>query len=82
MRNLRMKEKLEAKKAIDVRTIGTVIAPGKFEIIEFQDDMDYCDGGEEQWIWSIGKELATGKIIASTASDLYRNPKYECLFLR
>ena len=77
-----MKEKLEAKKAIDVRAVGVAIAPGRFEIIEFEDDMDYFDGVNEEWIWSIGKELATGKIIASTASDLYLNPKYECLFLR
>lgn len=81
LRNRSMAEKLKAGEAIDVskhRIMGT----GRYVLPEFVEDVDYCDAEEEAWIWSIGRELATGQIIASRQPDLYQNQLFECLFLR
>jgi hypothetical protein len=80
MANLRMAEKLTAGEAIDVsrhrQEDGTYLLP------DFVEDTDYCDAATERWIWSIGREAATGAIRASTSTQYYQNPAYECLFLR
>jgi hypothetical protein len=69
--------------AYDVRTIGTDIGDGKYELRGFDDSgVEYFDSLLDRGIWSIGLEHGTGKIIASHESDLYMNPDYECLWLR
>jgi hypothetical protein len=82
MRNLRMQEKLDANECIDVRTIGREIAPGLYLLREFTEGVDYADAQTEAWIWSIGRNHATGEIHATTSSKFYLNPEYECLWLR
>lgn len=82
MNNKAMERALQEGEALDVRKAGTEINPGKFELKIFVEDVDYCDALTETWIWSIGREYTTGKIIASYGVDLYQNDLYECLFLR
>lgn len=80
MPNLAMRQKLERGECID---ISRCERDGKFYIItNFKDDVDYCDAAHELWIWSIGRRKSDGVVHASTGSDLYQNPAYECLWLR
>lgn len=55
---------------------------GLYQLDEFVEDKDYADVVTEEWIWSIGRELETGRIFASTDTRFYGNPRFECLFLR
>jgi hypothetical protein len=83
MINRRMAEKLQAGEAIDVEKIGhPTDDPAVFELSNYQDDVDYCIGSREQWIWTIGREIATGRILAATDARFYEDPAYECLWLR
>lgn len=80
--NLRMKELLKDREALDVSAFlqpdGDYHLPKGF----FQEDIDYCDAKREAWIWSIGKDLKTGEVVAATSAKFYMNPAYECLWLR
>lgn len=60
---------------------GNVVGAKVRRLREFVDGRDYCIGGSEDWIWSIGRR-ADGAIFASTDSRFYQNPRFECLFLR
>lgn len=82
MNNVVMEQRLRDGEALDVRKIGKEIAPGKFELESFVDDVDYCDAQTETWIWSIGKHRETGIIIASYGTEYYQNDQYQCLWLR
>ncbi len=55
---------------------------GDYIIENFVDGSDYCDKNEELWIWSIGKSISDGKILASTTAKFYKNSEYECIWLR
>jgi hypothetical protein len=81
MRNRRMAEKLEQGDAIDVSGCERTPA-GEYILARFAEDTDYCDARTEEWIWSIGREHGTGRILASTDTRFYENPEYLCLFLR
>jgi hypothetical protein len=82
MRNQAMLRKLEKNEAADVRTVGEELAPGVFRLQAFTEGIDYCDAEKEDWIWSIGKDLRDGTILASTDARFFRNPDFDCLFLR
>lgn len=82
MSNLRMREKLDAGECIDVNTIGRSIGSGVFVLKSYVDGVDYCDAANDQWIWSIGKDLLTNEILASTDTRFYQHPQYNCLWLR
>lgn len=80
MINQRMREQLEAGRAID---LAKCPREGRYyRLAEFVENVDYCDAAQEAWIWSIGRRYSDGTILASRASDLYQNPEFECLFLR
>jgi hypothetical protein len=80
MINQAMKRKIDDGEAIDLRHCAR---QGPYYILkEFVDDVDYCDGQKEQWIWSIGRRKKDGVILASPMADLYQNPEFECLWLR
>lgn len=87
MLNKAMERKLRNKEAIDVSGCSQAIL-GKSRHVHYfmpsyTEGMDYCDAKTERWIWSIGRRLVDGQIIASTTVDLYGNPEfYECLWLR
>lgn len=81
MLNLRMKEMVESKEAIDVSSCGRT-PEGHYVLTSFVEDVDYCDAKLERWIWSIGRNRTTGQILASTSSEFYEHPDFECLFLR
>jgi hypothetical protein len=69
--------------AYDVRTIGTDIGGGHYELRGFDDSgVEYFDSLLDKGIWSIGFETKTGRIIASLGSEMYCNPDYTCLWLR
>lgn len=82
MRNLRMAEGLESGDILDVSPYrqedGTYVLPETF----YHEGKDYCDAKTETWIWSIGKRIADNVTVASTQSNLYQHPDYECLWLR
>jgi hypothetical protein len=82
MKNLRMQEKLKAGECIDVNTIGRVDSPGVFVLSRYVGGVDYCNAANEEWIWSIGKDILTGEIVAATDSRFYQHPQYACLWLR
>lgn len=81
MMNLRMKEKIEKGEAIDIGGCKRT-TDGDYILTEFINDVDYCDGTEEAWIWSIGEHIETHRIYASTSNKFYQNPAFRCLFLR
>jgi hypothetical protein len=76
-----MQEKLEKGEAIDV-SLFPKTDDGKYIMDDFKEDVDYCNAETESWIWSIGIEFSTGRILASHSADLYQNDKFECLWLR
>jgi hypothetical protein len=78
-----MQEKLAKGEAIDVSPCKRT-PEGHYILSEFDENenMDYCDAKAEYWIWSIGKNYATGEILASTNNNFYQNNEYKCLFLR
>ncbi len=78
-----MQQKLTNGEAIDVSTCKRT-PEGYYILTEFDEhgDMDYCDAKNEFWIWSIGRNYATGEILASTNNNFYQNTEYKCLFLR
>jgi hypothetical protein len=82
--NVTMQRKLASGECLSVRAIGEPIAdrPGYYRLREFIDDKDYCDPEYEIWMWSIGRNLKTGEIIAAYNGSLYLNEEYECLWLR
>jgi hypothetical protein len=82
MKNLRMREKLDLGECLDVNKIGHSIGAGLFVLDTYQDGVDYCDAASDAWIWSIGKHVTTGVIMAAIDSRFYQNPQYECLWLR
>jgi hypothetical protein len=81
MLNLRMREKLNDGRVIDI-SVCKRTPEGYYILTEFVEDVDYCDAKNEYWIWSIGKNYATGEILASTNNNFYQNNEYKCLFLR
>jgi hypothetical protein len=80
MRNNAMRQKLTAHEAIDVSDFPK--KEGVYVLPHFTEGKDYCDAQTEQWIWSIGRNLKDGTILASTDSRFYQNPEFECLWLR
>lgn len=86
MLNKAMERMLESGECLDVEKVGWAMPnwPGHWILPGFKDDedVDYCVGSTEQWIWSIGREDESGQIVASVEPDLYQNPYYECLWLR
>lgn len=83
MLNKRMEEKLSDGRAIDISTCKCT-PEGYYILSKFDEDedVDYCDAKNEWWIWSIGRNYATGEILASTNNIFYQNNEYKCLFLR
>jgi len=82
--NLAMARKLESGEALDVLAIGMLLPDhdGVYKLRTYIDDKDYCDAHLEAWIWSIGRSLLTGEILAATDARYYQNPDFECLWLR
>lgn len=84
-RNRRMCERLNAGECKDVTPFGHVVGGvGIYTLPHgfFEEGKDYCDAQTEMWIWSIGRNYADGRIVASTDNRFYQNPDWECLWLR
>jgi len=78
-----MRDQLERGECVDVSRCrveqdGSYIIPPDV----WQEGIDYCNAQTEEWIWSIGREHATGIIRAAQDSRFYQNPDYDCLWLR
>ncbi len=95
MLNKAMERKLKARECLDVKKEGALRKPEElpkswhhgdggnvYELLRFVEGVDYCDGELELWIWSIGRETATGRIYASTDTRFYQADGFDCLFLR
>ena len=55
---------------------------GSYLLQKYVDGVDYCDRETEEWIWSIGRSAADGRVLAGTDSRYYLNPNFDCLWLR
>lgn len=82
MQNLAMEQRLRTGEALSVLAEGKLVQPGLYELRRFVEDKDYCDPQHEWWIWSVGRNAFTGKIMAATDARFYNDPSWECLFLR
>jgi hypothetical protein len=82
MQNQAMENKLRAGVALSVLSEGKMVQPGLYELKRFVEDRDYCDPQREWWIWSVGRNALTGKIMAATDARFYDDPTWECLYLR
>jgi hypothetical protein len=81
--NKAMGRALASGEALDVNEEGRILLErGVWELQRFVPGSDYCDALAERWIWSIGRHLEKGTILASTGAEFYANPDFECLFLR
>lgn len=87
--NNRMRSKVDAGDAIDlygaVRHLDRHTAV--FQVDAVVEGMDYCviDPGEDahdEWIYSIGRRLADGVILAARDVRFYKRDGYECVWLR
>lgn len=81
-RNLRMREKLNKGEAVDVSVYPTYGGAFVLPAGIFKEGLDYCDAKNEKWIWSIGRRLCDGVILASYSDEFYRNNNFECIWLR
>lgn len=81
MLNLAMKRLLDRGELIDV-SVFPEFEPGVYRLNTFIEDRDYADVKKELWIWSIGRDLATGIYYASVDARFYQNPLYHCVWLR
>lgn len=82
MQNKVMERKFAEGTCLDVRTVGTYVSDGLFELPTYVDGADYADARDERWIWSIGKSDMDGRIFAATDDRFYLCPGWECIFLR
>lgn len=94
MHNKAMQRKLDAHEAIDVSKFPRtpegdyILRPrgqtraGRILTREEVENMDLCDAQTEAWIWSVGVENGTGRILASVESKFYQHPDFECIWLR
>jgi hypothetical protein len=88
LKNLRMAEKLSEGESFDIsgceRTSdGSYILTGILaEEAERAEGTDFCDAKTESWVWSIGKNIKTGQVVAALDARYYQNPEYNCLWLR
>ncbi len=81
MPNLAMKRKLESGECRDVSRCART-PDGDYVLEHFEEEVDYANAETEEWIWSIGRDRATGQILASHSTRFYQNPAYECVWLR
>jgi len=79
--NLAMLRKVRVGVAIDISNRPRDY-DGHYVLEEFVDGKDYCDLKRQLWVCTIGRRKRDRVILASTASDFYRNSDFECLFLR
>lgn len=82
MQNKSMEHALRAGQALSVLVEGRKIDDGLYELRRFVDGKDYCDPQREWWIWSVGRHVFDGRIMAATDVRFYQDPNWECLFLR
>lgn len=82
MHNKAMERELQSGECLDVLKEGIKIKRGLYKLNRFVEGVDYADSEDELWIWSIGENLKTGEIFASTTAEFYQNNEFNCLFLR
>ena len=89
LRNLAMREMLERGKAIDISACERteegdyILPPELWEAIDAPPYPDICDAAEDTWVWSVGENVDTGQIEASTSpAKHYERAGWRCLWLR
>ncbi len=85
--NRAMARKLASGEAVDLALAGVVVAgsderPTLVQLAAFFPSLDYCYAPTESWVWSIGRELHTGRVLAAFDARFYGNTDFECLWLR
>jgi hypothetical protein len=81
IKNTWMRNALRSGDAIDVRMLGVEVEPGVFRLSEFIPEVQYVDAEDEVFIYSIGKDLESGEILAAVDGRFYNNEDYECIYL-
>jgi hypothetical protein len=76
-----MAERLERGEAIDLSDCPRT-PEGHYIMADFREGADYCDAKRECWMWSIGRNVITGEIRATTSGEFYQNEEWVCLWLR
>lgn len=83
MKNRQMARKLAAGDAVSVSTFRV---PGqdiyRIPPSAWAEDVDWCDGQTEEWIWSIGRNDETREIFAAKDARYYNAEGWTCLWLR
>jgi len=79
--NQAMKRKLDAGKAIDVSGCWRT-EDGDYVLTKFVEGKDYCNMVRQEWIWSIGRRKSDGAILAAHDGRFFRNPDFDCVWLR
>ena len=82
MINKAMESKLRRGHALSVLKEGARVDSSSYLLRRFVEGKDYCDPVRELWIWSIGRNVFDGRIMAATDARYYQDPNWECLFLR
>jgi len=80
--NREMEQMLKHGRALSVLAEGKQVDSSSYQLRRFVEGRDYCDPVRELWIWSIGRNVFDGRIMAATDSRYYQHPNWECLFLR
>ncbi len=85
MDNKSMARKLAAGECLDLSPLertkeGDYIIPESW--VSLIEGRDLCNANDETWIWSVGRRLNDGVVLASHSAKLYQNPHFECLWLR
>ena len=80
-----MKRELADGTTLDVTQLGTQLDETTFELRPgaFVEGRDYCDPGRALWVWWIGRETATGRVLASVDPHAWEALQcFECIWLR
>lgn len=86
--NRAMARELASGKAIDLADAGLLVEGTDEHPIVFQLPVflglgiDYCHSPTELWVWSIGRELSTGRVLAAFDTRFCDCEHFECLWLR
>lgn len=92
MPNYAMRQKIKNGEAVDLSTLP-IERQGPIALVDMTNagrspydiqsgEVDFCILTTEEWIWSIGHNPKTGRIVASTDARFYGMDGWECLWLR
>lgn len=90
LNNPTLKKSIKSGESVDVRQIGYEVEPGVFKLdakyAHIYDgnhgSLDFVDGKNGKFIWSIGKDNSSGEYFAAYDGRFHSSPDYELVWLR